>query len=404
MKKMLIAIIGLSLLLFGCSNAATQNASSSNNEPTNDIQPTSEPETEEQKIIELIPGKDYKRGQKVKVVGIVKTEPTKSSNFIDFQLLSYGQIVYITVSADLECDINIDDAIEVQGIHNGSTKIKAYDTQKEVDVIEIYVKNDIKTLTELPSQESIPTEAPTEKPTEPITEPPTEKPTEKPTEPPTPAPTQPPTNPPTEKPTPAPTQPPTEPPTQKPTQKPVSASNIQVLEEYTYSYGAWLTVHLVVIKNNNDKPVEISTSTLAYKSDGTLISVSNGTVDVVGSGCVTIYSEIFETEEEISYYDTELNVELEDWYECGLNDLSYTQTPVKDGAIFQVTNNGSKPIDFVQGYALFFKDNTLIGWSSEYFTDNDYNIKPGKTISKQISVYNEYDTVKFYLTGRIDKW
>lgn len=403
MKRKLIIIFCVALFLYGCSAKEIDNETTSTTEYVTETK--TESETENKSPVEIIPGNHYERGQNVKVKGTVKTEPTKTSlNYIDFQLLSDSGIIYITMSADLKCDIKIDDYIEVIGIHNGLTTIKAYDTQKEIDVIEIYVKNEVDKLDEVPSKEPTTTEqtteAPTEKPTEPITEPPTEKPTEKPTEPPTPAPTQPPTEPPTQKPTPAPTQPPTEP----PTQKPVTASNIQVLEEYTYSDGFWFTYHFVVIKNNNIKPVSISTSTLAYKSDGTLISVDEGHVDIVGPGCVTLYYEAFETTEDVSYYDTEMDVNTDVWYECGLNDLSYTQTDIKEGAIFQVTNNGNKPIDFVEGYALFFKGSELVNWESHYFSDDDFEIKPGKTISKQFTPYEEYDTIKFYLTGRIDKW
>ena len=244
--------------------------------------------------------------------------------------------------------------------------------------------------------------------TEPVTEPATQSPTETinpstaepqtqpQTEAPTPAPTEPPTQKPTEKPTPA--------PTEAPTEKPVTVSDIQILEEYTYSDGFWYTYHFVVVKNNSNKPVTISTSTLAYKSDGTLISVDEGYVDIVGSGCTTIYYEAFETTEEISYYDTEMTVDTDVWYECGLNGLSYAQTNIQDGAIFQVTNNGNKAVDFVEGYALFIKDGKVVSWESNYFTDDDSEIKVGKTISKQFSAYKEFDTVKFYLTGRISEW
>lgn len=194
----------------------------------------------------------------------------------------------------------------------------------------------------------------------------------------------------------------TQKPTDKPTEKPVSVSDMQVIEEFTYCDGFWCTYHFVVIKNNSNKPVTISTSTLAYKNDGTLISVSEGYVDIVGPGCTTIYYEAFETTEEISSYDTEMTVDTDVWYECGLNGLTYKQSNIEDGAIFQVTNNGNKAVNFVQGYALFLKDGKIVGWESDYFTDDDYEIKAGKTISKQFSIYEEYDEIKFYLTGRID--
>lgn len=182
----------------------------------------------------------------------------------------------------------------------------------------------------------------------------------------------------------------------------VDSSDIEVLEEYTYSDGFWYTYHFVIIKNNSDKPVSISTSTLAYKSDDSLISTAEGSVDVIGGGATTIYYEAFETEEEIAYYETEMSIDEDSYYDCPMADLTYVKTDIEDGAIFQVTNNGTEPIDFVEGYALFIKDGKVVSWESQYFTDDDYEIKQNKTISKQFSAYKEFDTVKFYLRGRID--
>ena len=190
--------------------------------------------------------------------------------------------------------------------------------------------------------------------------------------------------------------------TKEETDNKVDSSSIEVLEEYTYSDGFWYTYHFVVIKNNSNKSVSISTSTLAYKSDNSLISAAEGSVDIIAPGATTIYYEAFETEEEIAYYETEMSIDTDVWYECGMSDLSYVMTEVADGAIFQVTNNGTKPIEFVEGYALFFENGKLVSWESQYFTDDDFEIKPDKTISKQFSAYTDFDNVKFYLRGRID--
>lgn len=186
------------------------------------------------------------------------------------------------------------------------------------------------------------------------------------------------------------------------TSKKVDSSDIEVLKEYTYSDGFWYTYHFVVIKNNSNKDVAISTSTLAYKSDDSLISTANGSVEIIGAGATTIYYEGFETEEEIAYYETEMTIDEDPYYDCPMEDLTYVKTDIKEGAIFQVTNNGDKAVEFTEGFALFIKDGKVVSWGSQFFTDDDYEIKPGKTISKQYSAYTEYDTVEFYLNGRID--
>ena len=182
-----------------------------------------------------------------------------------------------------------------------------------------------------------------------------------------------------------------------------TVDDIEVIKEYTIADGFAYTYHFVIVKNNGDIPVSISTSTLAYKSDGSLISVADSGIDVLGSGSTSIYYDAFETKDEISRYEIDLSIDKDVWYECGLNNLSYKQNDIKNGVIFQVKNNGDKPVSFVQGFALFFKDGKLVNWEFNYFTDNDYEIKSDSTISKQFDCYKDYDTVEFYLTGRISK-
>lgn len=87
-----------------------------------------------------------------------------------------------------------------------------------------------------------------------------------------------------------------------------------------------------------------------------------------------------------------------------IQDLEYTENDIDGGAVFQVTNNGSEPAEFVEGYALFFKDGEIVSYEETYLTDDDSEIKPGATISKQFTSYEDFDNIEFYLTGRRSKY
>lgn len=177
--------------------------------------------------------------------------------------------------------------------------------------------------------------------------------------------------------------------------------DVKVLAEYTLPDGiGWYTRHFIIIQNNSNETVDVSTSSLAYKADGTIVSSASGEVDAVGAGCTSIMYEAFETDSSIDYYETEMNVTKSRYYESVLQDLSYVQNDINEGAVFQVTNNGSEAADFVEGYALFFSGNELVGYDDMYFIDDDSEIKPGKTISKQMTSYENFDRIEFYLTGR----
>ena len=145
--------------------------------------------------------------------------------------------------------------------------------------------------------------------------------------------------------------------------------------------------------------LDVSTSTLAYGEDGGIVSEATGESLALGAGQTSLIEEAFETDKNISKYETELTSE-ESLYDSVLENLEVKQNDIEDGAVFQVTNNGEESAEFVEGTALFFKDNKIVGHGWTYFTDDDSELKPGKTISEQMTNYEEFDSIKFFLNGR----
>ena len=183
------------------------------------------------------------------------------------------------------------------------------------------------------------------------------------------------------------------------------SEDVEVIAEYTLSDGlGWYVRHFMIVKNNSGQTVDISTSSLAYSSDGTMVSAADASFNALGAGCTSIMYEAFETDSEIDHYETTMNVTETEHYESVIQDLSYAQNDIDGGAIFQVTNNGDEPAEFVEGYALFFLGDELVYFDSVYFTDDDSEIKPGETISKQMDCYDDFDRIEFYLTGRRSEW
>lgn len=180
-----------------------------------------------------------------------------------------------------------------------------------------------------------------------------------------------------------------------------SNNEVEVLAEYTLADSiGWYTRHFMIVKNNSNNTVDVSTSSLAYSPDGSMVSAASGSFDALGAGCVSVLYEAFETDKDIDYYETEMNVAQSTYYESVIQDLSYVQNDIDDGAIFQVTNNGDQAANFVEGHAMFFNGDELVDYESTYFTDDSSEIKPGKTISKQLTSNKNYDKIEFYLTGR----
>lgn len=179
------------------------------------------------------------------------------------------------------------------------------------------------------------------------------------------------------------------------------SNKIKIVAEYTLPDGiGWYTRHFIVVKNTSNTTVDISTSSIAYSKDGSMIAVGEGSLDALGAGCTSVFYEAFETDEEIAEYKTELTAKASKYYKSVIQDLSYETNDKKDGVIVQVTNNGDYAAEFVQAYALFFSGGELINYDYEYFTDDDYEIKPGNTMTKQLDSYEDFDNVEIYLTGR----
>lgn len=174
---------------------------------------------------------------------------------------------------------------------------------------------------------------------------------------------------------------------------------IEVLAEYTLP-NRWSTNRFIILRNNSLETLEVSTDSLAYAVDGQMIAVSGDDCHALGAGCVSIIWEYYQTNETVGYYETSLEVRKSRYYKSVIQDLSYVQTNIEDGVIFQVTNNGEYAAEFVRGYVLFFRDGRLVDYDWTYFTDDASEIKPGKTISKQFRSFENFDRVEFYLTGR----
>lgn len=190
--------------------------------------------------------------------------------------------------------------------------------------------------------------------------------------------------------------------TKKPTGKFDEETVLSQLEvaEYSYSNDFW-NYSFLVIKNNSEYTLDISASTKYYDASGALVGAKENEEMAVGSGSeICLY---FMPDEKYAKMEYELSVNETEWYESVTQDLSYETVAAKDKEIVSVKNNGSKAAEFVQVYALFFNGENAVGFNSSYFTDDDSELKPGKTITKELDCYEDYTSVRFFIAGRRDK-
>ncbi len=178
-------------------------------------------------------------------------------------------------------------------------------------------------------------------------------------------------------------------------------NGVEIVAEYTLADSInWYTRHFMVIKNNSSETVDVSSSSIAYDAAGNVLGAEDASLYALGAGCTSVMYEAFEIDGDVDKYDTSITSSSSGYYKSVIQDLTYTQSDISNGAVFQVTNNGSDAAEFVKGYALFIKDGNLVAFDDKYFTDDDYEIKPGVTITKQFDTTKEFDNIQFYLEGR----
>ncbi len=179
---------------------------------------------------------------------------------------------------------------------------------------------------------------------------------------------------------------------------------ITVVKEYTLPDGiGWYTRHFMVIRNDSNVTLNVNTSSLAYDSTGAIISAADSEFDALGAGCTSVVCEAFETDETIAKYNTTIKASQSKYYESVIDDISYVTNKIKDGAVMQVTNNGSKAAMFLKGNALFFKCGELVYYEQKYYVDDDSELRAGDTITKQVTCNKDFDSIEFYVDGRRGK-
>ena len=164
------------------------------------------------------------------------------------------------------------------------------------------------------------------------------------------------------------------------------------------------TMEYLVIKNNSEKAVEITGNATALSADGSVVGAADCSINVLGPGEESIAYFYFSNVTDVAEVDYSLSYNEAKYYEPVIKDLGLEVNVNDSNVVVLVTNNGSKPAMFVEAYALFYDaNNNVVYASSGFVMDSDSEIKPGATLSEQISAYEAFDHVEVYLTGRAER-
>ncbi len=176
-------------------------------------------------------------------------------------------------------------------------------------------------------------------------------------------------------------------------------SKLEVVNEYKYSdaYG-FSHAAFVVMRNTSKYTVQLEAKTKFYDKAGELIGYASASERAVGPNEEVCFR--FSNGEDFDHYEITWSASEEKYFRSVCSNISLEVSKAKNKAIIEAKNNGDVSAQFVEYYALFLSGGEVVGYGWGYLTDNDSEIKPGKTEMREATCYASFDTVKVYITGR----
>lgn len=172
------------------------------------------------------------------------------------------------------------------------------------------------------------------------------------------------------------------------------------ISEYFYENSIGDTLYFLALKNNSDKTVAANGNVVAYDADGKTLGANSSDICALGSGHEQVMVFYFDSVSGVDHFEYTVDYKEDPYYEAVFDDVEVQETVNDGNVVITCTNNGEKAAEFIEVYALFFRGEQLVGYGSTYITDDDSELKPGKTLSKQIECYENFDSAKCYYSGR----
>lgn len=191
---------------------------------------------------------------------------------------------------------------------------------------------------------------------------------------------------------------------EKPTGKFDADTVISQLGITTYEYTNSIGTHWVVvaIKNNSEFNLEISMDGQFKDANGTLIGTSKDEDPAFEKGSEIAFT--FNNEAEYASFEYKISVKETDYYDCVWSNIQVESNTAEKKAIISATNNGEKPAEFLEYIVVFFNGGTPVDHTSGYLVDDESELKPGQTESREADCYVPFDSIKVFYNARASKF
>ena len=179
-----------------------------------------------------------------------------------------------------------------------------------------------------------------------------------------------------------------------------------ILSDYTYYYSGLdgKIEHIIVIRNDTERNVEIESESSVYSPDAELIGLcdsrSGSGIDILGPGEISAIHEYNNEDiaDSVGYYKTKFMIK-DSKDEPFYSDIECTANFTPSNVILEAKNNSNVTVKTLIAALIYFKDGELTDFDRLYFTSSGDELAPGDTGFSDSSSRNDYDTVNFYLYG-----
>ena len=164
---------------------------------------------------------------------------------------------------------------------------------------------------------------------------------------------------------------------------------INGIEAEAFPYHTDTAHSLFLVMTNKTKgDCDLEVSVTFKDKDGKTVDTVDANVTYAFATDTTI-AEQYYCETEYDSYD----------YNITVKPLSYHKAIDKELTV-SVTNNSKETAEFVEYYVLFFQGDKLVGYKWGYCQDEQNQIQPGSTATRNDHMYQAYDKADIYIHGR----
>lgn len=169
----------------------------------------------------------------------------------------------------------------------------------------------------------------------------------------------------------------------------------------TYSYENTIgdTLFFMAFKNNSSVDIKVNFNVTGLDAEGTKIGADSSYVNVIGAGEEGIGYAYFDQVSGIKNFEYTVDYSDEPYMKPAVSLVKVEEIVNEKNVVITCENTSEDKAVSIEAYAIFLKDGQVVGYDSRYFSDADYELKPGKTISEQLETYKAFDDVKCYYVG-----